>query len=70
STFEFFLTAADPTIGYPADGYRLVQRWCWYSLDDVTYPTGRLFDPHTGALTVVGEGWVDIVAQWTEGGER
>ncbi len=70
STFEFFLTAADPTIGYPADGYRLVQRWCWYSLDDVTYPTGRLFNPETGTLTVVGEGWVDIVAQWTEGGER
>jgi hypothetical protein len=44
-TFEFFLTATDPALGDPADGYRLVQRWCWYSLDDTTYPTGRLFDP-------------------------
>jgi hypothetical protein len=68
-TFEFFLTAADPALGDPADGYRLVQRWCWYSLDDVTYPTGRLFDPQTGAMTAVGEGWVRIVSQWI-GGER
>jgi hypothetical protein len=63
-TFEFFLTAADPALGDPADGYRLVQRWCWYSLDDTTYPTGRLFDPQTGAMTVVGEGWANMVAQW------
>lgn len=70
STFEFFLTATDPALGYPADGYRLVQRWCWYSLDDTTYPTGRLFDPQTGALTAVGEGWVDMVTWWTEGGKK
>jgi hypothetical protein len=63
-TFEFFLTATDPALGDPADGYRLVQRWCWYSLDDTTYPTGRLFDPQTGAMTVVGEGWANMVAQW------
>lgn len=68
-TFEFFLTAADPVLGDPSDGYRLVQRWCWYSLDDTTYPTGRLFDPQTGALTAVGEGWVSVVSQWI-GGER
>jgi len=60
-TFEFFLTAADPALGDPADGYRLVQRWCWYSLDDTTYPTGRLFDPQTGAMTAVGEGWAEYV---------
>jgi hypothetical protein len=63
-TFDFFLTAADPALGDPADGYRLVQRWCWYSLDDTTYPTGRLFDPQTGAMTAVGEGWASMVAQW------
>jgi len=64
-TFEFFLTATDPFLGYPADDYRLVQRWCWYSLDDVTYPTGRLFDPQTGAMTAVGEGWVEYVMRLT-----
>jgi hypothetical protein len=63
-TFEFFLTATDPALGDPADGYRLVQRWCWYSLDDTTYPTGRLFDPQTGAMTVVGEGWANMMTQW------
>ena len=26
--FNFFLTAVDPALGYPVDGYRLVQRWC------------------------------------------
>lgn len=60
-TFEFFLTAADPSVGYPDDGYRLVQRWCWYSLDDVVYTNGRLFDPHTGAMTAIGEGWKALV---------
>jgi hypothetical protein len=62
-TFDFFLTAADPATGYPADGYRLVQRWCWYSLDapDDYYPPGRLFDPNTGKMTAVGEGWKGYV---------
>ena len=69
-TFEFFLTAADPVLGDPTDGYRLVQRWCWYSLDDgQDYPTGSLFDPQTGQMTLVGKGWVSMVSQWT-GGER
>ena len=63
-TFEFFLTATDPALGDPADGYRLVQRWCWYSLDDTTYLTGRLFDPQTGAMTVVGERWASMMTQW------
>jgi len=66
-TFDFFLTASDPALGYPEDGYRLVQRWCWYSLDapDTYYPTGRLFDPQTGAMTAVGQGWATYVAGGT-----
>jgi hypothetical protein len=65
ASFDFFLTAADPASGYPEDGYRLVQRWCWYSLNDVDhgYPTGRLFDPSTGQMTVVGQGWADYVRE-------
>jgi hypothetical protein len=63
ATFDFFLTAADSTLGYPADDYRLVQAWCWYSLDDLAdhYPTGNLFDPQTGAMTALGEAWVRYV---------
>ncbi|MCI0475641.1 MAG: glycosyl hydrolase [Anaerolineales bacterium] len=55
-TFDFFLIARDPALGYPADDYKLVQRWCWYSLNDTGYPTGRLFDPQTGEMTDIGKG--------------
>lgn len=54
-SFEFFRTAADPTLGYPADGHRLVQRWCWYSLLDERYPTGNLLKPGSRQLTPLGE---------------
>lgn len=33
-SFDHFLNGTDTELGYPADGYRLVQRWNWYSLDD------------------------------------
>lgn len=56
-TWDFFLTAADPEVGYPSDGNRLVQWWCWYSLADSVYPTGNLFDPGTKALTPLGAAW-------------
>jgi len=63
-TFDIFLTAADPALGYPADGHRLVQLWCWYSLDASAdyYPTGNLFDPQTGKMTVVGGEWTRYVS--------
>ncbi len=62
-TFDFFLTATDSALGYPDDDYRLVQRWCWYSLDapEHLYPTGNLFDPLTGQMTAVGAGWAEYV---------
>jgi hypothetical protein len=64
STFDFLVSAADPNLGYPADGNRLVQRWLWYSLNSrmpipdgpVEDFNGSLFDwqaPH--ALTIFGE---------------
>lgn len=56
-SFDFFLNATDPAIGYPDDGDRLVQRWCWYSMADEIYPTGNLVDPTTGQLTVVGRAY-------------
>lgn len=54
-TFDFFLTASDPEIGYPADENRLVQAFCWYSTADTVYPTSNLFDPETKTITPVGE---------------
>jgi len=56
-TWDFFLTASDPEVGYPADGDRLVQWWCWYSLADTVYPTGNLVDPATKAPTPLGAAW-------------
>ena len=32
--FDYFLNHTDVSLGYPADGNRLVQRWNWYSHDD------------------------------------
>lgn len=54
ATFNLLQTAADDATGYPADGNRLVQWWCWYSLADTVYPTGNLFDPVTRLPTALG----------------
>ncbi len=53
ATFDHLMTITSP-LGYPADGYRLVQRWAWYSLTDNHF-NGWLFDPTTGARTVFGD---------------
>ena len=66
STFEFLRTATsdDPrTLGDPSDGYHLVQRWAWFSLDTPPYNpenpvphtfNGNLFDPYTTDITGYG----------------
>ena len=54
ATFDYLKRATDLSLGYPADGNRLVQRWAWYSLSDTVYPTGNLFDPDTGLITPLG----------------
>jgi hypothetical protein len=71
ATFDYFRTAADPDIGYPADGNRLVQAWAWYSLDDNTYRDGQVVgegyngDLFTGdgtkTLTALGQAYADYV---------
>jgi hypothetical protein len=42
-TFEYMMTETDPEIGYPPDGYRLVQRWVWYALTPSDGFNGYLF---------------------------
>lgn len=57
STFDFFADTTDATIGYPADGNRLVQRWAWFSLEDVGWnfnEHGALFNPATKQMTEAG----------------
>ncbi len=53
-TFDFMRTASSE-LGLPADGNRLVQRWCWYSLSDNVYPTGNLLNFATNELTPLGQ---------------
>lgn len=53
-SFDVMLNTTDAGSGLPADGNRLVQRWCWYSLTDVNYPTGNLADVNSGELTPLG----------------
>lgn len=61
ATFDYLLTAADEETGYPEDGNRLVQWWCWYSLADTMYRTGNLFDPETRGITPLGIAWARYV---------
>jgi hypothetical protein len=60
--FEFLTTAADPELGYPLDGNRLVQRWAWYSLAATDYPGGNFYDPETKAMTALGRTFAAYVA--------
>jgi len=57
ASFDYFTTATDDDLGYPADGNRLVQRWAWYSLNDDDFEGSpshhHLFDPG-GAITPLG----------------
>jgi hypothetical protein len=55
-TFNTLLTAADLSIGYPADANRLVQRWLWYSVSDVSFG-GALFDPASRVRRPLGDVW-------------
>lgn len=71
-TFDFFLSATDPMIGYPEDGNRLVQSWSWFSLnyppfDPVTWigHNGNLLEPDTGALLPLGKDFGDYIAKLT-----
>ena len=65
-TFDYFLNTSDCALGYTADGCRLVQRWLWFSLDDVSTlangslsfsanPHTSLFDKNTLQLRSAGE---------------
>jgi hypothetical protein len=73
NTFDYFRTATDPLIGYPADGNRLVQAWAWYSLDDNAYSQGQqigegyngdLFTgPYAKTMTTLGHAYADYVHQ-------
>ncbi|MCX7683253.1 MAG: hypothetical protein N2508_15020 [Anaerolineae bacterium] len=61
-TFNLFLYEQYPEVGYPADDYRLVQAWAWYSLfDDVQY-NGYLFRSSTKTLSPMGQTYATYTA--------
>jgi len=62
-SFDFMLTATDAKIGYAPDGYRLVQRWVWFSYNDSLYPAGNLVDVKTGEFTPLGYVFAEYVRQ-------
>ena len=75
-TFDLFLNETYPDIGYPADDYRLVQAWAWYSLSDQSYngylfyngsqqisPMGQAYADYTAALTDTQADYTDLAAQ-------
>lgn len=68
ATFNYFMgpESVNPSLGYPADGYRMVQRWAWYSLNDDnlenTDTHSNLFTPSTKTITVVGQAYGNYTA--------
>ncbi len=82
-SFNDFLNQTDAEIGYPADDYRLVQRWNWYSLDDDSgkYEGGNFYQFFNGNLLYSGLGgnpmglsplgyyWRNYVSQLPPGSE-
>jgi hypothetical protein len=61
-TFDYFLTARDPQIGYPVDDNRLVQAFCWFSAASDKYRSANLFDLESHASTPVGDVFRTYVA--------
>ena len=60
-TFTWLFQVQDESIGYPDDGYHLVQKWAWFSISDPTYSSSDLGDLASGELTLVGERFRDTV---------
>lgn len=63
-TFNTLQTLIDPHLGYRPDGGRLVQRWAWYSTNDVQYG-GILFYTMTHTLNPLGQAFAAYTSQIT-----
>ena len=61
-TFDLFLNETYPDVGYPADDYRLVQAWAWYSLSDDSYYNGYLFYHSSRTISPMGETYAAYTA--------
>ena len=61
-TFDLFLNETYPDVGYPADGYRLVQAWAWYSLSDDQQYNGYLFRSDSYEISPMGQTYATYTA--------
>lgn len=83
-TAHFMENTQDPELGYPQDGFRLVQRWLWYSLHTpelIGDSSNLLSDDYAShlpgsadALTLVGqafreEAWANTASNLTAEGD-
>lgn len=68
ATFDYMTVATDPVIGYPADGYRLVQSWSWYSLDydSPENSNGWLFNTKTKLISEMGQNFATYTGAVTQ----
>ncbi len=65
ATFNYLMTATDPQLGYPADEYRLMQQWLWYSLktegpQDLAHASNLVTDTYD--FTIPGQRWHNYAA--------
>ncbi len=61
-TFTWLYQSQDTSIGYPGDGYHLVQKWAWFSISDPTYSSSNLADLSSNGLTIIGERFRKVVS--------
>jgi hypothetical protein len=62
TTFTWLSQSRDESTGFPEDGYRLVQKWAWFSISDPTYSNSDLGDLSNGKLTSLGENYRRMVS--------
>ncbi len=65
-TFDYFMNTKDCDLGYAADDCRLVQRWAWFSLEDVEWefnPHTVLFDRDNKNITLAGQRYRDYAVE-------
>jgi len=65
-TFDYVLNATDPELGDPTDGYRMVQRLSWYSVNDDFNYNGWLFNSDDFQRSVMGDNYAAYTAALSE----
>lgn len=54
-SFSWLDKSANLDIGFEKDDYRLVQKYAWFSLNDIIFPDSNLVDLDQAQVTIIGE---------------